>query len=117
MKTLLLPLAVVLIAASGFALAQTTLPPATGSSVNPPADKLPPASGSSVKPPADSGILKSPDSSMKVPSDPGIVTTPPKVDPKAVKTPPRNIDPKIDDATENIDRKNRRKSADKTKSP
>jgi hypothetical protein len=80
---------------------------------------------------AQSGIAKNPESTMKAPADPGMRTIPPPVeksptDPGAVVTPPRTgteeivktpnkaIDPKIDDATTDIDRRNRKKSEQKS---
>lgn len=99
MKISYAPLAALLIGLSTFAMAQS---------------KLPPESGSSIKPPANNGMAEPlPDSSAKTPSDPGIVTTPPKVGPENIKTPPKNVDPEITGATEDIDRTNRWKSEEK----
>lgn len=47
------------------------------------------------------------------PSDPGAVVTPPRTGTEEMVKTPGNVDPKIDDATPDIDRKNREKSADK----
>jgi len=65
-----------------------------------------------VKQPSEQG----PRGKMKVPSDPGAVVVPPKTGTEEiVKTPNKAVDPKIDDATEDIDRRNRKKSADKSR--
>ena len=99
MKISYAPLAALLIGLSAAAMAQT---------------RLPPESGSPIKPPSNNGIAgPSPGSSVQTPSDPGIVTTPPKVGPENIKTPPKNVDPEIAGATEDIDRENRRKSEEK----
>ncbi|RJF97336.1 hypothetical protein [Noviherbaspirillum saxi] len=63
--------------------------------------------------PIDPGISIAPDKSMKAPSNSGIVVVPPKTDPGAVVTPPRHVDPKMDDATSDIDRKNAEESRNK----
>jgi hypothetical protein len=71
---------------------------------------------------AQSGMPSTPPS-MKAPSDPGMkapantgkIVVPPSVDPGSLATPPRNVDPKIDDATGDIDTKNRKATEDKDK--
>jgi hypothetical protein len=101
MKISHLPLAAFLLAASAVSCAQTKPPSDSG----PPVPSVP-----------DRGMSRAPDSSpMKTPSDSGMVVTPPDVGPEIAKTPPKNIDPKINDATGEIDRKNRKKSEDKQK--
>jgi len=68
----------------------------------------------SIRTPSDPGIQSMPDKSMKAPSNSGIVVVPPKTASDAmVTTPPRRVDPKIDDATPGIDRKNAEKSQEK----
>lgn len=70
---------------------------------------------------AQAGIAKNPDSMTKAPprvektpTDPGAVVTPPRTGTEEiVKTPNKTIDPKIDDATTDIDRRNRKKSEQK----
>jgi hypothetical protein len=76
---------------------------------------MPKRSDSPMKAPADPGIRSAPDSSMKAPSNSGVIVVPPKTDHAAIATPPRNIDPEIDAATRDIDKKNRKKSQDKQK--
>jgi hypothetical protein len=78
--------------------------------------KIPPQSGSAANPPGDRGMVKNPDASPQgAPSDSGIITKPPKVDQEAVQAPPTNGEAKIKDATEDIDRRNRKKTEDKIK--
>jgi hypothetical protein len=105
MKILRIPmasLAAFLIASGSQAIAQSTLPSQPGAS---------------TKAPIDRGMIKNPDARPgDTPSDPGIIAVPPKVDPQAVQQPPTNGEPKIKDATREIDRKNRRKTEDKMKS-
>jgi hypothetical protein len=67
----------------------------------------------SIRTPVDPGMSTSPDKSMKAPSNSGMVVVPPKTDPEAIVTPPKQVDPKIDDATPGVDRKNAEKSQDK----
>lgn len=67
----------------------------------------------SIRTPVDPGMSTSPDKSMKAPSNSGMVVVPPKTDSEAVVTPPKQVDPKIDDATPGVDRKNAEKSQDK----
>lgn len=64
----------------------------------------------SIAPPDPPGVRKPTDPGVKFPQDPGMTVAPPIVDSKAVKTPPKNIDPKIDEASDAIERKNRKKS-------
>jgi hypothetical protein len=78
---------------------------------------------SGVQTPAERGIktprepsLKAPsDSKSKAPSDPGAIVVPPTTNSKSITTPPKNVDPKIDSATESIDRRNKQKSDAKMK--
>jgi hypothetical protein len=68
----------------------------------------------SIRAPSDPGMKSMPDKSMKAPSNSGIVVVPPKTASDAMVTaPPRRVDPKIDDATPDIDKKNAEKSQDK----
>ncbi|HYD61094.1 MAG TPA: hypothetical protein VEC35_12095 [Noviherbaspirillum sp.] len=56
-----------------------------------------------------------PPAAGKTPSDPGAVVVPPRTGTEEiVKTPRKAVDPKIDDATEDIDRKNRKRSEQKS---
>lgn len=94
-------LAALLVASGSPAIAQSTLPSQPGAS---------------TKAPADRGMVKNPDARPgATPSDPGIIAVPPKVDPQAVQTPPTNAEPKIKDATGDIDRMNRQKTEKKMK--
>lgn len=69
----------------------------------------------SRKMPADPGMRAEPPASGKTPSDPGAVVVPPRTGTEEiVKTPRKDVDPKIDDATEDIDRKNRKRSEQKS---
>lgn len=63
--------------------------------------------------PADPGMRSMPDSSVKTPSDKGAIVVPPTTGTEEIVKTPRQVDPKIDDATGDIDRKNRKKSEDK----
>lgn len=71
---------------------------------------------------AQSGTAKRPESTTKAPprvdktpTDPGAVVTPPHTGTEEiVKTPNKAVDPKIDDATTDIDRRNRKKSEQKS---
>lgn len=74
---------------------------------------LPSKSEPSLKTPRDPGVRRMPEPGLKPPSDPGSVEVPPTTDPKAIVKPPPNVDPGMDDATPDIDRKNRKKSQDK----
>jgi len=68
----------------------------------------------SIRTPADPGMQNMPDKSMKAPSNSGIVVVPPKTGSDAmVTTPTRRVDPKIDDATPDIDKRNAEKSQEK----
>lgn len=68
----------------------------------------------SIRTPSDPGMQSKPDKSMKAPSDSGIVVVPPRPASDAmITTPPRRVDPKIDDATPDIDKKNSEKSREK----
>lgn len=70
----------------------------------------------SMKRPADPGGMRKPrDDALKVPSDPGVVVVPPTTGTEEIAKPPKNVDPAMDDATTQIDRKNRKKSHDKAK--
>lgn len=53
---------------------------------------------------------KMPESSTKVPSDPGAVVVPPATGSEEMAKTPKSVDPEMDDATKDIDRKNRKKS-------
>jgi hypothetical protein len=76
--------------------------------------KIPPQSGSAASPSGDRGMVKNPDARPQgVPSDPGIISVPPKVDQEAVQAPPTNGEAKIKDATEDIDRRNRKRTEEK----
>jgi hypothetical protein len=101
MKILHMSLAALLLASAALASAQPNFPSDPGAP---------------VKPPAGDGIAKPPAAPMKVPWDPGMVVVPPKVDPESIKTPPKNIDPEIIEPTDEIDRRNRKKSEDKQRS-
>ncbi|RZI44621.1 hypothetical protein EGT07_04195 [Herbaspirillum sp. HC18] len=57
---------------------------------------------------------KAPGGSANTPSDPGAVVTPPSTGTEEIVKKPKNVDPKIDDATPDIDRRNRRKSEEKS---
>jgi len=70
--------------------------------------------------------MKTPDPAMRstpprvenVPADPGAVVTPPRTGTEEiVKTPNKAVDPKMDDATTYIDRRNRKKSEQKSSAP
>ncbi|GIZ53044.1 hypothetical protein [Noviherbaspirillum aridicola] len=62
-----------------------------------------------IRRPADPGMSRSPANS-------GAVVVPPSTgNEEIVKTPPKNVDPAIDDATGDVDRRNRRLSEDKDK--
>ena len=74
---------------------------------------LPGKPPSSLDAPSDPGMRDKPDPSIKAPADPGMVVEPPKAGTGMVKRPPENIDPKMDSATSDIERKNREKSKDK----
>lgn len=71
---------------------------------------------------AQTGIAKNPESTTKAPprvektpTDPGAIVTPPRTGTEEiVKTPDKAVDPKIDDATTDIDRRNRKKSEQKS---
>ncbi|HEY0848221.1 MAG TPA: hypothetical protein VGE12_22830 [Noviherbaspirillum sp.] len=71
---------------------------------------------SSMTLPDDPGGMRKPrGDGMKTPSDPDAVVVPPTTGNEEITKKPRNVDPKMDDATEDIDRKNRKKSRDKAK--
>lgn len=72
-----------------------------------------PSTPPSMKTPSDPSMKAPSDPGMKAPSNTGKIIVPPTVDPGSVTTPPKNIDPKIDDATGGIDRKNRKETQDK----
>lgn len=75
---------------------------------------MPTKPDSSMKAPADPGMPFPSDPGMTTPSGKGPVVKPPATGNEEIaKTPPRNVDPAIDDATEDIDRKNRKQSEDK----
>lgn len=100
MKRILLLLAALLFVPAHQAAAQTGIP-----------KKADP----SMKVPSDPGMRTPAPSGEKMPSDPGAVVTPPTTGTEEiVKTPNRAVDPKIDDATTDIDRKNRKKSEHKS---
>lgn len=63
--------------------------------------------------PADPGWRDIPDSSVKTPSDKDAIVVPPTTGNEEIVKKPKQVDPKMDDATEDIDRKNRKKSEDK----
>lgn len=70
---------------------------------------------SAMKAPADPGMRTVPPTVDKAPTDPGAVVSPPRTGTEEIiKTPNRAIDPKIDDATTDIDRRNRKKSEQKS---
>lgn len=75
----------------------------------------PPKPPPSMKVPADPGMRIRPDGAMKAPSDPGAVVTPPTTGTEEMVKTPKKGDPAMDDATADIDRKNRKKSRDKAK--
>lgn len=62
-----------------------------------------------IKRPADPGMTRSPANSGAV------VVPPPTGNEEIVKKPPKNVDPAIDDATGDVDRRNRDLSQDKGK--
>lgn len=70
---------------------------------------------------AQTGMPRDPDPAVKAPprvdkapTDPGAVVRPPRTGTEEiVKTPNKAVDPKIDDATTDIDRRNRKKSEQK----
>ena len=92
-------MAIILLGLSGYAWAQ--------------GGSLPQKPPSSMETPTDPGMRGKPDPSFKAPMDPGMAVEPPKAGTGVVKTPPKNIDPEMDSATGDIDRKNREKSKDK----
>jgi hypothetical protein len=63
-----------------------------------------------MKTPNESSLKSPSDPKSKVPSDPGAIVVPPTTNSKSITTPPKNVDPKIDSATESIDRRNKQKS-------
>lgn len=64
-----------------------------------------------MKVPSDPGGIRKPkDDAIKPPSDPGAVVVPPTTGSEEMAKKPKNVDPEMDDATEDIDRKNRTKS-------
>ncbi len=63
------------------------------------------------------GMKIKPGKEVTRPKDPGMVVAPPKIDPNALKSPPKNIDPKIDDATNRIDRTTRSKPGNRLIKP
>ena len=68
-----------------------------------------------MKVPADPGMRTLPPPVQNTPGDPGVVVTPPRTGTEEiVKTPNNAIDPKIDDATTDIDRRSRKKSEQKS---
>lgn len=79
------------------------------------ASEAEPSDDGAEQAPVRPGIRDAPGSSPKPLADPGIVIEPPRTDPSAVKTPPRNIDPSIDDATGEIDKRTREKSQEQQK--
>jgi len=89
------------LSAAPLASAQTAMPKAPESSMNVPDDP--------------GGIRKPRGDGRKVPSDPGAVVTPPTTGTEAIVKTPKNVDPQMDDATPEIDRKSREKSRDKAK--
>ena len=63
----------------------------------------------------DPGMPTTPPRVESTPADPGAVVTPPRTGTEEiVKTPNNAVDPKIDDATTDIDRKNRKRSEQKS---
>ena len=66
-----------------------------------------------MKTPADPGMRALPDSSVKTPADKGAIVVPPTTGTEEIVKTPKQVDPKMDDATGDIDRKNRKKSEDK----
>ena len=69
----------------------------------------------STKDPAGSGARTEPPRVENTPSDPGAVVTPPRTGTEdIVKSPNKAVDPKIDDATPDIDRRNRKRSEQKS---
>ncbi|HZW19824.1 hypothetical protein [Noviherbaspirillum sp.] len=68
-----------------------------------------------TKLPADPGMRTVPPRVENTPADPGAVVTPPRTGTEEiVKTPGKAVDPKIDDATTDIDRRNRKRSYQKS---
>lgn len=77
---------------------------------------MPKKPDASMKRPADPGGMRKPrDDALNVPSDPGGVVVPPTTGTEEIAKPPKNVDPAMDDATTQIDRKNRTKAHDKAK--
>ncbi|HYD96808.1 MAG TPA: hypothetical protein VEC01_15875 [Noviherbaspirillum sp.] len=68
-----------------------------------------PADPSAARP-AEPGMSAPPGRPMKIPSDPGAVVRPPPTGNEEMVKTPKNIDPEIDNATPEIDRKNRSKA-------
>lgn len=67
------------------------------------------------KAPAEPDMRTVPPRVENTPTDPGAVVTPPRTGSEdIVKTPKKAVDPKIDDATTDIDRRNRKKSEQKS---
>ena len=65
--------------------------------------------------PADPGMHHKPPRVENTPADPGAIVTPPRTGTEEIiKTPNKAVDPKIDDATTDIDRRNRERTEKKT---
>jgi hypothetical protein len=72
------------------------------------------AAASQTRVPDKTEPSMTPPATGKTPLDPGAIVVPPRTGTEEiVKTPPKAVDPKIDDATEDIDRKNRKRSEQK----
>lgn len=89
------------LSAASLASAQTAMPKKPESSMNVPDDP--------------GGIRKPRGDARKLPSDPGAIVTPPTTGNEGIVKTPKNVDPQMDDATPEIDRKSRDKSRDKAK--
>ena len=68
----------------------------------------------SIKTPSEPGMQTAPAPSVKAPSNSGVIVVPPKTGTEEMVTTPKNVDPEINSATDDIDKKNRKKSEDKT---
>ena len=62
---------------------------------------------------AQDSARKRPEPPASVPADPGAVVKPPPTGNEEIVKTPKNVDPKIDDGTPDIDRKNRDKARKK----
>lgn len=68
-----------------------------------------------VPAPKDAPLKRPADPGMNSPANSGSVVVPPSTGNEEIITKPKNVDPKMDDATGEVDRRNRRLSEDKGK--